>query len=141
MCDILLVDDNIFSRQSLRTILEKHFPHIMFHEAMSGRECLEIMADIPPDILFIDVHLNGEDGIGLIRQIRMKHPAMIIIVFIDWDFDTYHEAAKLAGVNNIIPKKLWTAREIVALTETILVMHNFMHPLYARSHISDCARR
>jgi CheY-like chemotaxis protein len=141
MCNILLVDENIFFLQSLRAILERCFPHIVCHEAMSGRECTEIMAKVSPDILFIDLHLNGEDGLGLIRRIRMQYPALVIIVFIECDFEEHREAAKLAGVNNIIPKKLWTAGEIVSLTETILVMHNFMHPFTIRRQLSCLAGR
>jgi CheY-like chemotaxis protein len=46
------------------------FQRLVFDEAWNGTECLQMMQDVAPEILFIDVHLHDEDGIDLLRNIN-----------------------------------------------------------------------
>jgi CheY-like chemotaxis protein len=43
--------------------------------ASGGREALDIIFDRPPDVVVLDVHMRGTDGLEVVRQIRTVEPA------------------------------------------------------------------
>jgi DNA-binding NarL/FixJ family response regulator len=132
MCRILLMDDNLFFRQSLHDLLHIRFPRADIQDAANSKECLEKMRSFGPHIAFIDVEPYGDNGFDLVERIRKSYPSVAVIVLTDFDMDEYRIAALLAGANNVIPKDLWTGKEIIALTETLMAtlgIHEFENNL------------
>lgn len=64
----LIVDDNINNRLVLRSLLEDL--GFTVTEAASGMECLERIENIRPDLIWMDVRMEGMDGFETTRQIR-----------------------------------------------------------------------
>ncbi|MHC4639012.1 MAG: response regulator [Planctomycetota bacterium] len=60
---ILLVDDNEVFRIFLRSILQKHFGMEVVGEAANGRMAVELVQEHRPDVVFMDVHMPGMNGI------------------------------------------------------------------------------
>jgi DNA-binding NarL/FixJ family response regulator len=119
-CRILICEENKFFRQSLLDILLSRFSDIVIKVGEDTGECLRELQECSPHILFMDLYRKGQEGLGMIRCVREKHPAAIIIAFTEYDLDEYRAAALFAGVNHVIPKELWTGGEILALVETLL---------------------
>ena len=68
---ILIADENSSMRGELRDELkEQGFANI--YEAQNGEEALEMILNIAPDVVIIDVLLSKLDGIGVIRQARAE---------------------------------------------------------------------
>ena len=65
---ILVADDNASSREFLREVLE-HMGHQVW-EAGDGVEAVETAHRIVPDLVFLDLHMPGLDGFGVLREIR-----------------------------------------------------------------------
>ena len=63
MTTILLVEDNISFRQSLKKNLEDHFPQIIVEEAGEGQEALPKIQCDHPELIFLDIKLPGESGL------------------------------------------------------------------------------
>jgi len=125
---ILIVENNIFFRQALRDILHHRFPEINIRLARNREECMALLKEFEPDILFIDIQFHDKDGIELIRLARRNYPSTVIVIFTEYDIDEYRTATLLAGGNYIIPKVLWTGNEILALVETIMTNKGFPRP-------------
>jgi two-component system, LytTR family, response regulator LytT len=68
----LVVDDEELAREEL-TFLLKDFPDVEILEtASNGIEAMKLIADLEPDLVFMDVQMPGLDGLSVIRQLRDK---------------------------------------------------------------------
>jgi DNA-binding NtrC family response regulator len=76
---ILVVDDEPLQRDILKTILDAEGYET--HTAASGKEALNIAANIHPDVILTDLRMEGMDGIELLDAIPRKpfEPSIIII--------------------------------------------------------------
>lgn len=79
MASVLVVDDAIFMRISLRNTLEK-LSHTVVGEAANGEEAIDKYSIHQPDLCLMDITMPEVDGIAAIKGIRSKHPQAKIIV-------------------------------------------------------------
>ncbi len=66
---MLLVDDEEDSREAMRRILQQN--GMLVTTASSAREAFELVERLEPDILLSDIAMPGEDGLSLIRRVRL----------------------------------------------------------------------
>jgi len=71
---LMLVDDHKLFRQGLRALLEKVPDCQVVGEADTGRQAIEMVAALQPDLLVMDVAMKDLNGIEATRQILEKHP-------------------------------------------------------------------
>ena len=69
---VLLVDDEEDAREALRLILQQN--GMVVTTAASAREAFELVERLQPDILLSDIAMPGEDGLSLIRRVRLLPP-------------------------------------------------------------------
>jgi CheY-like chemotaxis protein len=69
---VLLVDDEEDAREALRLILQQN--GMVVTTAASAREAFDLVERLQPDILLSDVAMPGEDGLSLIRRVRLLPP-------------------------------------------------------------------
>jgi len=69
---VLLVDDEEDTREALSLILQQNGMAVT--TAASAREAFELVTRLQPDILLSDVAMPGEDGLSLIRRVRLLPP-------------------------------------------------------------------
>jgi CheY-like chemotaxis protein len=69
---VLLVDDEEDVRDALRLILQHN--GMIVTTAASAREAFDLVERMQPDILLSDVAMPGEDGLSLIRRVRLLPP-------------------------------------------------------------------
>lgn len=65
---ILVVDDNAFSRELMRELLEPSGHAIL--EAVNGRDALDQIREFAPELVFLDLQMPLQDGFGVIRELR-----------------------------------------------------------------------
>ena len=68
---VLVVEDNDMNMQLVEYLLEEGGYSIV--KATSGEEALALMRDNsapPPDIILMDIHLPGMDGLSVVRQMK-----------------------------------------------------------------------
>lgn len=66
---VLIVDDHQVVRQGLRTFLELHEDVVVAGEAADGLAAVELVRQVEPDIVLMDLVMPKLDGIGATRQI------------------------------------------------------------------------
>ena len=116
----LLVEDNRTFRESLKETLGLQAPSMEIIEAGDGREALEKVDDLCPDLVFMDIKLPGENGLTLTKRIKTNRPKTIIIILTSHDLPEYREAASRYGADHFISKGLSTREEILAVVESVL---------------------
>lgn len=68
----LIVDDEQLAREELSFLL-KDFPEVdILDFASNGLEAIQMVEQLEPDLVFIDVQMPGLDGLAVIRQLREK---------------------------------------------------------------------
>lgn len=76
---VLIADDSILSRKTLKRILEA-FPELQFAEAANGIEVLEQHRDFKPDLIFMDITMPHMDGVATLRILRCIDREVKVIV-------------------------------------------------------------
>lgn len=77
---LLITDDNASFRRVLREVLEDR-PFLRLHEAESGEQAIEVVADRRIDIVLLDMHmhvLSGVETIRLLKQLDRVRPCILI---------------------------------------------------------------
>ena len=69
---VLLVDDEPDAREALRLILQQN--GMVVTTAASAPEAFDLVERLQPDILLSDIAMPGEDGLSLIRRVRLLPP-------------------------------------------------------------------
>jgi len=133
MFKILIVDPNDPFRRSLKKLLANRFPGVDIREASDGREGLSMVQGFIPNLIFLEIHLPAESGLDLARRLKIDHPEIIIVILTSYDLPEYRAAAKVSGVEHLVPKDDWTGEDMMALVDTILAdLDNNEKSLYDR---------
>lgn len=76
---ILLVDDHAVVREGLRLFLEPDGHLEVVGEAANGKEALEAVERLQPDVVLMDLLMPVMDGVSAIREIKARHPEVEVI--------------------------------------------------------------
>jgi DNA-binding NtrC family response regulator len=74
---VLVVDDELGPRESLRVILQ-HDYHVLV--ATDGEPALHLAAHEPVDVVLLDLRLAGRSGLQVLEKMKALHPALAVIV-------------------------------------------------------------
>jgi DNA-binding NarL/FixJ family response regulator len=86
---ILLVDDNIHVRRELRKMLGRSSKLEVIGEAMSGGEALELVKNLEPDVLLLDVEMPGMKGYEVARRLRDMGSAVKVLALSGYNEERY----------------------------------------------------
>jgi len=111
--NILIVDDEIGPRESLRMILK---PNYNVYSAEDGMAALRILEQTEMDVITLDLKMPGMSGIETLKQIRLVDPDVMIIIITGFGtLQTAVEAIRY-GVYDYISKP-FNVKEIVGIIE------------------------
>jgi signal transduction histidine kinase len=98
---ILVIDDEIGPRESLRMLLK---PNYQVHTADCVEAGIKLLKEKQPDTIVMDIRMPGVSGIDGLRQIRQIDPHLSVIMLTGFGaLDTAKEALRL-GANDYISK-------------------------------------
>jgi two-component system cell cycle response regulator len=67
---VLIVDDDELNIKLIKAMLKSENYRLL--AALSGMECLEMVADVVPDLILLDVMMPGIDGFEVCRRIKQE---------------------------------------------------------------------
>lgn len=76
---VVLVDDHEIMREGMTVLLSKHPEIQVVGQAADGRKALELVDQLKPDIVIMDVGMPNLNGIDATRQILEKHPFIKVL--------------------------------------------------------------
>ena len=112
---IFVVDDHPIVRQGLALMINAENDLIVCGEAEEAQTALQAIVECKPDILIIDISLNGPDGLELVKHVRTLFPELPILILSMHDEATYAERALRAKANGYIMKQEATDKVLVAV--------------------------
>ena len=115
MLKVMIVEDHIFFREIFRDWLLTQYPSTEVIEAGSGEEALKRLGSYAFDLVFMDIHLPGENGLNVTRKIKAGWQDVPVAIISSYDMPEYREAAIRYGANSFIAKDSLKWDEILKL--------------------------
>jgi DNA-binding NarL/FixJ family response regulator len=112
---VFVVDDHPIVRQGLALLVNREPDLTVCGEAEDAHTAIQSVITAKPDILVLDISLNGPDGLDLLKNIRSRHPELPVLILSMHDESIYAERALRAGAQGYIMKQEATDKVLVAL--------------------------
>lgn len=121
---IVVVDDHALFRAGLTGLLEEMNEFDIVGEASNGRDALELIQKLKPDVILLDVNMPGMSGVEVVKDIRKKVGCRILMLTI-----SKHEEDLFGAINagadgyllkNAEPEELRKAIQLVYEGKSVL---------------------
>lgn len=111
---ILLVEDHLLTRIGLKAVIERQLDLKVIGDAEDGEQAVQLVEQLDPDLILMDVGMPVLDGIEASRKIKEKHPdiAIIMLTSHDNERDIFASLAAGAGgycLKDVEPERLYQA--------------------------------
>ncbi len=100
---VVLVDDDALYVAALEALLARTGRFQVVGRARNGREALDVVAALLPDLVVMDIDMPIMDGVEATRQLRQVNPFLVVII-VSGERDERVGAAQLAGASGFVPK-------------------------------------
>ena len=139
MIRILIVDDHPAMRAGLTAVLRAEPGFVPLDAATSVADLWPTLKRTRPDVVVLDYHLPGDDGLVLCRRIKRELPAPAVLLYSAYADAALTIPARLAGVDGLVSKaapanELYDAIRRVARGERVL-------PPISRELLDDAGNR
>ncbi|MCB0034839.1 MAG: response regulator transcription factor [Anaerolineales bacterium] len=101
---ILIADDHLVVRAGLTALLSTQSDFEVVGEAADGREAVQLVHELAPDVLLLDLEMPELDGVEVIKELQSREAAVRVIVFTVFDTDERIVAAVQAGAQGYLLK-------------------------------------
>jgi DNA-binding NarL/FixJ family response regulator len=110
---VVLVDDHELIRQGLRRHFERDGAFVVVGEGATGAEAEQLVRDLSPDVVILDLGLPDRSGLEVTRSLRRDNPGLGIVILTMYAGDEQVMGALEAGASAFIPKSA-PANEVLA---------------------------
>ncbi|HXG93315.1 MAG TPA: response regulator [Blastocatellia bacterium] len=111
MIKVLIVEDNENMRRVIRSVIGELAEVV---ECEDGRDALAAYARHQPDWVFMDIKMEGVNGIAATREIKAAFPDARIVIVTNYDDAEFREAAFKAGAcDHVLKEDLLSLRRII----------------------------
>lgn len=118
MITVLIVDDHQIARIGIKNALSSVAKAKIVGEAARGSDALRLAKELKPEIVFMDIHMPGIDGLETTRKMVLANPGIKIIVLSAIKDDPYPTRLLEAGAMGYLTKGCF-ADEIIKALRTV----------------------
>jgi DNA-binding NarL/FixJ family response regulator len=101
---VFIVDDDPEFRRFLKEFLSDQPGLKIVGKAADGKQALEKVKKIKPDLVLLDIRMPGMDGFSASRLIKQKLPQVRIIILTIFDDPEYQDSVKKNGSDGYVVK-------------------------------------
>jgi DNA-binding NarL/FixJ family response regulator len=112
---VLVVDDHPLMRQGLALLINQQQDMRVCGEAEEAHAAMIAISQLRPDIVILDISLNGPDGLELLKNLRVTDPDLPVLILSMHDEAIYAERALRARANGYIMKQEATEKVLIAV--------------------------
>lgn len=105
MIRIIIIDDNPGFLQQLKGFLHNCGVIDVVGEGLNGEQAVNLVQELKPDLVLMDVRMNEVNGLEATRQIKDISPSTAIIILSGYDYQEYRVAASARGAEGYVVKK------------------------------------
>ncbi len=119
MTQVLLVDDHEIFRKGMHFILDRIEGIEVVAEATNGCECIEMLNEHNPELVFMDVKMPEMNGIETTRQIQMHYPEIKVVALSMFGEEDYLHKMIEAGACGFLLKNIEKEELSLAINQVI----------------------
>lgn len=112
---VFIVDDHPLLRKGLALLINREPDLSVCGEAEEAQTAMKGIIANRPDIMIVDISLNGPDGLDLLKNIRALYPDLPVLILSMHDESIYAERALRARANGYIMKQEATEKVLIAV--------------------------
>ena len=128
---VLLADDHIMVREGTRRILEREPDLKVVAEAGDGRETVDLVEQLHPDVALVDISMPVMNGIEATRGIKRVAPQTAVLVLTAYEDDEYVFAVLEAGAAGYLLKNARSS-ELIDAVRKVYQGESVLHPAIAK---------
>lgn len=140
MTRVLIADDDHLMRAGLVELLTADPTIEIIGQAATGREAVQEVRRLAPDVVLMDVRMPDLDGIGATRQLTADAPRAKVLILTTFEQDDYIFGALRAGASGFLLKRT-RPEELIAAVHAIAAGDSLLSPSVTRRVIDRMAQQ
>jgi DNA-binding NarL/FixJ family response regulator len=137
---VVLADDQPLVRAGLRVLIADTPDIDVVGEAGTGAQAVQLVRDVHPDVVVMDIRMPGMDGIEATRMITAGPETARVVVLTTFDDDDYVYGALRAGASGYLVKDM-ALEDILAAIRVVAAGDALIAPRVTRRLIEEFASR
>jgi DNA-binding NarL/FixJ family response regulator len=102
--NVVLVDDDRPFVEAVRALVDEQPRLSVVGVAEDGLEAIELVEELAPEAVVIDLHMPRLDGVSAVARLRQDHPALCLIAMTADETPALHRAVADAGADAVVLK-------------------------------------
>ncbi|MEU3600556.1 response regulator transcription factor [Streptomyces sp. NPDC006798] len=136
---VLICDDQMMVREGFSVLLNAMPDIEVIGEAVNGREAVERVAELAPDVVLMDIRMPELNGIDATREIIASRTESKVLVLTTFDLDEYVYQALRAGASGFLLKDA-SARQLADGVRVVAAGEALLAPTVTRRLINEFSR-
>lgn len=116
---IVIADDQMLTREGLRTILDLEEDLEVIGVARNGQEVCEMVDTMRPDLVLLDIRMPVMDGISALKRIKQSHPDVFILILTTFIETDYIVEGLANGASGYMLKDMDADKMIASIHDTV----------------------
>jgi len=133
---VLIVDDHAMFREGIRALLQGYDDIEIVGEATEGREAIEKVCQLGPQVVLMDIAMPVMGGLEATRRLHKESPNTKVLVLTQYEDSEYILSVLRAGARGYISKTA-TGSELVSAIRAIHKGESFLYPSAATTLIDE----
>ena len=124
---VLIADDHALVRGGIRALVEKIEGILVVGEAGKGREALDLVHELKPDLMLLDLTMPDGGGFEVLEHVKKHFPEILVIVLTVHEAGEYATRALREGAAGFLPKSS-ASTELEQAIQTVLGGEIYISP-------------
>lgn len=137
---VLIVDDHTLVRDGIRALLALALDIEVVGEAANGKEAINMVKQLAPDVVLMDLAMPIMGGLDTTRRIRKEFPATRVLVLTQYDDSDYVIPAIEAGARGFVTK-MAAFSELAAAIQAVYRGDSYLSPSAAAALVQECQQK
>ncbi|NWF77406.1 MAG: response regulator transcription factor [Chloroflexi bacterium] len=137
---VLIVDDHTLVRDGIRALLALVADIQIVGEAANGREALEKVKELAPDVVLMDLAMPIMSGLEATRRIRKRFPTTKVLALTQYEDREYIVPTIEAGARGFISKTA-AFSELASAIQAVYHGGSFLSPMAAAAVVEECQQK
>jgi DNA-binding NarL/FixJ family response regulator len=139
MIRVLLVDDQTLVRQGIQMLLEIETDIQVVGQAANGREALQLVEALRPDVVLMDVRMPEMDGVAATQAISTRFPDTGVIILTTFEDDEFVFGGLEAGARGYLLKDI-SSEEMAQAIRKVAAGEALIQPSITRKVLEEFSR-
>jgi two-component system response regulator NreC len=137
---VLLAEDHTIVRKGLRSLLESRADIKVVGEAENGREAIDRVEELRPDVVVMDIGMPGLNGLEATRRIKKRFGDIQVLVLTVHTGEEYILQILRAGASGYLVKQAAPA-ELISAIQAVHRGEAFLSPSISKKVLEDYVQR